>query len=202
MDHRRSGVPADTIRTAKRKNTADNRQLLAGLPLGEGLEPEPLGHERQGVERPVLQDWVVVLGLLEGDQAIQGLGDLVAPALVVTVVPLRSAEEERQLTCDRRFFCEDNFQATVASAISPTPLHHRSAFGGWEWAHDSGEETTFRRTHVSMGRIPRIRITESLAFSTSRASPASELCSRTASMSCPVTRPMRCRSRSYPACRA
>src|SRR5271157_2465159 len=47
---------------------AGDRQLLAGPLLGEGLEPEPLGHEWQSFQRPLLQRRVVVLRLLEGDQ--------------------------------------------------------------------------------------------------------------------------------------
>lgn len=56
--------------------------------------------------------------------------------------------------------------------------------------------------YVANGRIPRIFITESLALSTSRASPASESRSRNASMSESVTRPTRFMSGSYPDCRA
>src|SRR5271157_3079706 len=124
------------------EQATDDRQLLADPLLVEGLEPEPLGHERQGLQRPLLQGRVVVLWLLEGDQVAQGPGDLVAPALVVTVVPLRGAEAGRQLTGDRRLLGEHDPHATLASAISPTPLQHRSASGAWERTRDSGQATT------------------------------------------------------------
>src|SRR5208337_3910441 len=124
------------------EQATDDRQLLAGPLLVEGLEPEPLGHERQGLQRPLLQGRVVILWLLEGDQVAQGPGDLVAPALVVTVMPLRGAEEGRQLTGDRRLLGEHDLHATLASAISPTPLQHRSASAAWERARDPEEATT------------------------------------------------------------
>ena len=78
----------------------DSRKLPTGPLSAEGFEPEPLGHKRQGRQRLVPQGRVVVLGLLERDQVAQGPRDLIASALVVTVVPLRGAEEGRQFTGD------------------------------------------------------------------------------------------------------
>ena len=120
------------------EQAADDRQLLAGPFFGERLESEPLGYERQSLQRPLLQGRVVVLRLLEGDQVAQGPGDLIASALVVTVVPLRGAEEGRQLTGDRRLLGDHDPHATLASAISPTPLQQRSASGAWGTARESG----------------------------------------------------------------
>ncbi len=73
----------------------------------------------------------------EVDQVAQGPGDLVAPALVVTVVPLCGAEEGRQLTGDWWLLGEHDPHATLASAILPTHLQHRSASAAWERARDS-----------------------------------------------------------------
>ncbi len=73
----------------------------------------------------------------EGDQVAQSPGDLVAPALVVAFMPLRGAEEGRQLTGDRWLLGEHDLHSTLASAISPTPLQHRSASGECERARDS-----------------------------------------------------------------
>jgi hypothetical protein len=74
-----------------------SRTIASCLPAHSrgGLEPEPLGHERQGLQRPVLECRVIVLRLHEGNEVAQGLGDLIAPALEVAVVPLRGAEEGR-----------------------------------------------------------------------------------------------------------
>ena len=120
----------------------DDRELLAGPLLVDELEPEPLGHEGQRLQRPLLQGRVVVLRLLQGDEVPQGPGHLVAPALEVPVVPLRGAEEGGELAGDRRLLGEHDSHATLASVISPTPLQHRSASGAWERARDSGEATT------------------------------------------------------------
>src|SRR5208337_3287026 len=137
-----SGIGGGDQLIGSADQAADDRQLLGGPLLGEGLEPEPLGHERQGLQRPLLQGRVVVVRLLQGDEVAQSPGDLVAPALVVTVVPLRGAEEGRQFSSDRRLLGEHDPHATLASVISPTPLQHRSASGAWERARDSGEATT------------------------------------------------------------
>ena len=77
----------------------------------------------------MLQGEIVVLWLLEGDQVTQSLGDLVAAPLVVTVLPLRGAEEGRQFTGNRRFLCEYDNHAAVVPAVSPTPLQRETAAG-------------------------------------------------------------------------
>ena len=97
----------------------DDRELLAGPRVLDQLEPEPLGHEGERVQRPALQGRVIVLRLLEGDQVPQGPGHLVAPALEVALAARVGPEDRGDLPGHGRLLGEYDSHGVMATVGAP-----------------------------------------------------------------------------------
>jgi hypothetical protein len=92
----------------------DDGELPGGALLVDEIEPEPVGDEREGGERPPLEGGVVVLRLLEGDEVAEGPRHLVPLAFEVAFAADGGPEEGSEFAGDRRLLGEDDSHGTSA----------------------------------------------------------------------------------------
>ena len=127
--------------SAARKEPVDDRELLAGRRLVDGLEPEPLGHDRERVQRPLLQRRVVVLRLLQGERGARAPRSPGSPGPRSTLAPLRGEDRRRargRPTASRRARLSWDVWRRPAGRLPPPSV---IGVRWWERASDSGPAT-------------------------------------------------------------